>query len=84
MDLVPSIPSMQTFVDRLVVAKHSKTDVFLDSDQLEDLDLIFASRHVVVPVVGWVYPQEIPGKLEKIRGFNSQVLVNNFPYSWFL
>ena len=41
MDLVASTASMSTFVDRLVVAKHSKTEVFLDSDQLEDLDLIF-------------------------------------------
>ena len=52
-----------------MVAKHSKTEVFLDSDQLEDLDLIFAPR----PVMVWVHPQEIPRIFEKIRGFNSQV-----------
>eukprot|EP00435_Cladocopium_sp_Y103_P053180 s214_g17.t1 len=31
---------------KLVVAKHSKTEVFLDSDQLEDLDLIFDTIRV--------------------------------------
>ena len=55
-------------MDRLVVAKHSKTEVFLDSDQLEDLDLIFASGLVLMWVV---HHQEFSRELGKTRAFNN-------------
>ena len=45
-----------------MVAKHSKTEVFLDSDQLEDLDLIFAPG--LVFFLGGASPRNSQGTRE--------------------